>query len=261
MTPITSAANPSYRAWLKLALQPRQARIQRRTIAEGEHLACALLAAGHRLECALVRGGAAPRARAALLAQLAAARLPLYELAAPLYDRLGLVEHGIGVAVVLALPAQATTPLAGDALYLDGLQDPGNVGAVLRVAAGAGVRHVLAAPGAAALWAPKVMRAAQGAHLQLDLREQVGVECLRAEPLHWIGTAAAAAQSLWQARWPKAHVGWVIGAEGHGASRQALDACAQQVRIPLAPGVESLNVAAAAAVCLFERLRRRQAPH
>lgn len=260
MTPITSAANPSYRAWLKLALQPRQARIQQRTIAEGEHLVEALLAAGHRLECALVRAGAASRTRAALLAQLAAARVPMVELAGPLYDRLGLVEHGIGVAVVLALPPQASTPLAGDALYLDGVQDPGNAGALLRVAAGAGVRHVLASPAAAALWAPKVMRAAQGAHLQLDLREQAGVESLRASPLHWIGTGAAAAQSLWQAHWPDAPVGWVIGAEGGGASPEALAACAQQLHIPLAPGVESLNVAAAAAVCLFERARRRQAP-
>jgi len=259
MTTITSAANPAYRAWSRLVREPRQVRGQRRTIAEGAHLCEALLVARHPIEAALVRAGAGGRERARLLARLAAARVPVHELAAALYDRLSLVEHGIGLALVIEVPPEAETALAGDALYLDALQDPGNVGALLRVAAGAGLRHVLAGPGTAALWSPKVLRAAQGAHLQLDLRENFGVERLAGAPLHWIGADAAAAQSLWEAQWPASPVGWIVGAEGQGIGRAAREACAQQVRIPLAPGVESLNVASAAAICLFERARRRAA--
>jgi TrmH family RNA methyltransferase len=259
MKSIRSAANPTFRDWLKLATQPRQVRAQRMTLAEGAHLCEALLAANWPLQAAIVRAGTGGSERDALLARLAAAGVPLFELAASLYDALGLVEHGIGLAVVLPVPAPATAPLTADALYLDGLQDPGNVGALLRVAAAAGVRHVLASGQTAALWAPKVMRAAQGAHLRLDLREQVDSSALTASALHWIGTDLSASASLWDARWPATAVGWVVGAEGQGATAEALAACSQRVRIPLAPGVESLNVATAAAVCLFERSRRLHA--
>jgi RNA methyltransferase, TrmH family len=259
MKSIRSAANATYRDWLRLATQPRQVRTQRLTLAEGAHLCNAVLDAGWPLQAAIVRAGPGSGERDALLARLAAAGVPLFELAATLYDALGLVERGIGLAVVLPVPAQATCALTGDALYLDGLQDPGNVGALLRVAAAAGVRHVLASGQTAALWAPKVMRAAQGAHLQLDLREQVDVSALTASALQWIGTDLSASASLWDAHWPATPVGWVVGAEGQGATAEALAACRQRVRIPLASGVESLNVATAAAVCLFERSRRLHA--
>lgn len=258
MKSITSAANPAYRGWLKLATQPRQVRQSGRTLAEGAHLAAAFLEAGADIRAALLRAGAGTAERDALAARLQAAGVPRFELAAPLYDALGLVEHGIGLALEVAVPAASTQPLAGDALYLDGLQDPGNVGALLRVAAAAGLRHVLAAPGTAALWAPKVLRAAQGAHLRLDLRERVDAGALTDLPLTWLGTDVRAGASLWDCALPAGPVGWVLGAEGQGASAAALAACAQRLRIPLAGGVESLNVVSAAAVCLFERRRRQQ---
>jgi TrmH family RNA methyltransferase len=115
---------------------------------------------------------------------------------------------------------------------------------------------VLASPQTAALWAPKVMRAAQGAHLRLDLREQVDCDRLPLLQLHWIGTDLEADTSLWDAELPTRPIGWVFGAEGQGASTAALAACSMRLRIPLASGVESLNVATAAAVCVFERQRR-----
>jgi TrmH family RNA methyltransferase len=261
MKRLSSPANPSYREWLRLVEQPRQVRLQRRTLAEGIHLCEAVLAAEHPVDAVIVRAGAGTAARAALVDRFAARAVPLYELAATLYDRLGLVEHGVGIAAVLRIPDERTTALSADAVYLDGLQDPGNVGALLRVAAAADVRHVLASPRTAALWAPKVVRAAQGAHLHLDLREQVPAERLAAQRLHWIGTDVAAPPTLWEAELPRGPIGWVLGAEGQGASMSALAACSARVRIPLAAGVESLNVVSAAAVCLFERRRRLlQAP-
>jgi TrmH family RNA methyltransferase len=261
MNRIDSAANPRYRAWLKLATQARQVRAQRLTLAEGAHLAQAWLDAGAAIDTVLLRAGADTVARDALLPALAS-RAPVVELAATLYDALGLVEHGIGLTLVVPVPAPPAPPPpgdAGDALYLDGVQDPGNVGALLRVAAAAGVRRVLASALTAALWAPKVLRAAQGAHLALALHEPVSAEDLPRWAPHWIGTALDGAP-LWQATWPAGPVGWIVGAEGGGMSAATRAACAQTVRIPIARDVESLNVAAAAAVCLFERQRRRVAP-
>lgn len=251
---IASTANPQFRAWLKLARDPRAVRQQRLTIAEGAHLAETALAAGVPIEGVLLRAGSDSRQRDALLARLA--HLPAVELAAPLFDAFALVEHGIGLALLLPVPAEVGGPIRGDALYLDGVQEPGNAGALLRVAAAAGVRHVLAGLATTALWAPKVLRGAQGAHFLLDLREGIAPDRLGAGGVHWIAATADGAESLWQADLPPGPVGWVVGSEGQGVSRAALAACAQRVAVPLAPGVESLNVATAAAVCLFERRRR-----
>jgi len=256
MKAITSAANATYKGWLRLATQPRQVRAQRQTLAEGVHLCEAVLDAGHRVDAMILRAGSGGDELDRLRARLAGSDAPQYELAAALYDALGLVEHGVGLTLVLHVPPQTTSNVAADVLYLDGIQDPGNAGALLRVAAAAGVRHVFASSHTAALWAPKVMRAAQGAHLRLDLREQVEPLRMADASVYWIGTDVHSTTSLWQADLPAGPVGWVVGAEGQGASAAALEACALRVRIPLASGVESLNVASAAAVCLFERQRR-----
>ena len=256
MKTITSPANPAYRAWLKLATQPRQTRIQNRTVAEGAHLARAWLDSGRPIEAVLVSADEGTAEREQLLAELVT-RAPVHVLAPGMFNALGLVEHGIGLALVVPTWESPGGVISGDALYLDGVQDPGNVGALLRVAAGAGVRHVLASPSTAALWAPRVLRAAQGAHLLLDLREGVLPRALGDLGIHWIGTTLTARQTLWELVLPaKAPVGWIVGAEGQGASADALQVCASVTRIPLAAGVESLNVATAAAVCLFERQRR-----
>ena len=256
MKAIASAANATYRAWLKLATQPRRVRSEGLTLAEGAHLCAAALDSGQAITAVIVRAGAGSAERDALLARLAARDLLQYELGANLYDALGLVEHGIGLALLLPVPPPSTAALDGDALFLDGVQDPGNVGALLRVAAGAGIKHVFASAQTAALWAPKVLRAGQGAHFHLDLREPVEAVQLSTMGLHWIGTSPAAPTSIWDAPLPAGPVGWVVGAEGQGASPAALAACAQRLRIPLAAGIESLNVATAAAVCAFERRRR-----
>ena len=258
MKAITSSANPAYRAWLRLATQPRQVRVQRRTLAEGAHLARAWLDAGWPIEAVLVAGAEGTAERDGLIAELSA-RAPVYALSPSLFNALGLVEHGIGLALVVPTPEPGSGAFSGDALYLDGVQDPGNVGALLRVAAAAGVRHVLASPATAVLWAPRVLRAAQGAHLLLDLREGESPRAMANSSIHWIGTALTAQHALWDLALPAdAPVGWVVGGEGQGASAEALAVCASVTRIPLAAGIESLNVATAAAVCLFERQRRLQ---
>lgn len=262
MKAILSSANPAYRNWLRLARQPREVRRQRRTLAEGLHLAAAAIDHGHPIETALLRAKSPPSAeRDRLLEHLRGAGVTCVELASDLYDALALVEHGVGLALVIALPDPRTTPLAGDAVYLDAVQEPGNAGALLRVAAAAGVRHVLAGPGSAALWAAKVLRAAQGAHFVLDLREDVAPGALGAPPyaVLWVAATAADAIPLWSADLPAAPLGWVFGSEGLGLSAAALAVCRLRVRIPLASAVESLNVASAAAVCLFERRRRQGA--
>ncbi|MCU0765268.1 MAG: RNA methyltransferase [Burkholderiaceae bacterium] len=258
MKAIESAANAAFKAWLRLARQPREARLQGRALAEGVHLATAALQAGAPIEGVLLRRGAvSPKARE-LAETAAAAGAPAYELATSLYERISPVEQGSGLMLLITVPRQPLPSKArGDMLYLDGVQDPGNVGALVRTAAAAGIGDVLASPATAALWAPKTLRAGQGAHFRLRLHEQVAAESLRRLlDGAWIGADARGGTSLWSAPLPAGAVGWIVGGEGAGLSEQARAACLRLVSIPIDRGVESLNVAAAAAVCLFERQRR-----
>lgn len=258
MKRIESEANPRFRAWLRLAESPRQIRLAGRTLAEGVHVIEAARAAAHPIEALLVRRGAQGEAVERLQAQLACAGVDCYELGAALFDRLSPVARSAGlIAVIGVVYGPPPHDLRADALYLDGVQDPGNVGALLRVAAASGVRHVLAGPGTAALWAPKVVRAGQGAHFGIVLYDVVDpADLKRALAGPWFGADAHAPRSLWETPLPTGPIGWIFGAEGRGLSASARAVCDAYVTIPMEATVESLNVVSAASVCLFERRRR-----
>jgi len=258
MKAISSSANPAFKSWLRLAAQPRAARRMRHALAEGLHLAQAALDAAAKVESVLLRQGArgAEVERLAEIAMTAGA--VGHELAATLFDRICPADHGVGLMLEVevpefSLPVEATH----DLVYLDGIQDPGNVGTLLRTAAAAGIGEVLAGPATAALWAPKTLRAAQGAHFRLRLHEQILADALPATlDGPWYGTDTKAAEPLWSAALPARSMGWVFGGEGAGLSPSARAICRRCVSIPIDAAAESLNVAAAAAICLFERRRR-----
>ena len=145
-----------------------------------------------------------------------------------------------------------------DTVVLDRLQDAGNVGAILRSAAALGVRQVVALKGTAALWSPKVLRAGMGSHFALGLVEAAEEGALGALGLPLLGTSSHTAAELHRAALPSP-CAWVFGHEGQGVSAALLARCQLTVRIPQPGGEESLNVASAAAICLYESLRRRLA--
>jgi TrmH family RNA methyltransferase len=153
------------------------------------------------------------------------------------------------------------TPLVGQpqpglpTLVLDRVQDAGNVGSLLRSAAAFGVQQVLALKGTAALWSPKVLRAGMGAHFGLTLFDAAEPSALDALQLPLVATSSHAAVALPQAALPSP-CAWVLGHEGQGVGPELLARCALTVRIPQPGGEESLNVAAAGAVCLYESARR-----
>lgn len=146
----------------------------------------------------------------------------------------------------------------GTAVVLDGVQDAGNVGSILRSAAAAGVTRVFCAPGTAYAWSSKVLRAGMGAHFLLEIYEDVVPETLierLAIPVALTDSHGAQALDMCDL---SGAVAWVFGNEGAGVSEPWRAADGLRVTIPQPGGMESLNVAAAAAVCLFEQCRQQR---
>jgi len=145
-------------------------------------------------------------------------------------------------------------------LLLDGVTDPHNLGACLRVANAAGVHAVVAPKDRAAGISAAVSKVASGAaeatpYIMVTNLART-IDELKERDIWVVGTDERAEQSLYQANLPEA-IAWVLGAEGEGMRRLTREKCDLLVRIPMAGEVGSLNVSVAAGVCLFESVRRR----
>lgn len=251
---IQSRDNPFYRQLRKLAESGRERRKQGLSLLDGEHL----IDAWTRL-----RGPVDTLILAESIWQ--AAGQPEGEgvvLGDALMRDLGLVDTPSGHLALVTTPAVGAMPDHGiDTVLLDGVQDPGNVGTLLRTAAAAGVRQVLLSPGCAAAWSPKVLRAGQGAHFALAVHEEADLEAFVAAYRGGVAvTCLEGASSLFETEMPGA-VAWVFGAEGAGVRPALIEAARWRICIPMPGAVESLNVSAAAAICLFDRVRRQGAGH
>jgi TrmH family RNA methyltransferase len=134
-------------------------------------------------------------------------------------------------------------------VILDRVQDAGNVGSILRSASAFGFTQVLALTGTAALWSPKVLRAGMGAHFALRLHEGLEPVDLAALQLPLLVTSSHDGMALAKVQLA-APCAWVFGHEGQGVCPELLKEAAQRIRIAQPGGEESLNVAAAAAICL-----------
>ena len=170
-----------------------------------------------------------------------------------LFASISQLESPARMGFVLRLPDAAAIEPATPTVVLDRLQDAGNVGAILRCAAAFGFRQVLALTGTAALWSPKVLRAGMGAHFGLRLREGLDATCVDALALPVLTTSSHQGpllHELTQSGALPAACAWVLGHEGQGVSPALMQRADLQVRIAQPGGEESLNVAAAAAICL-----------
>ncbi len=249
---ITSKDNPLLQRLRKLARDPAAYRKGGDVWLEGEHLCSALQQRGQRPAQAVVSVAAWAQPALRALAQWAP-RVVLVPDA--LFDGISVLPSPACIGYLLPMPATpAIDPLAAS-VVLDRLQDAGNVGSILRSAAAFGVGQVLALQGTAALWSPKVLRAGMGAHFGLRLVEGLQPADLAALAVPLVGTALDATGMLPHADLPRP-CAWLLGHEGQGVSADLLARCALTVRIPQPGGEESLNVAAAAAVCFYEAMRR-----
>jgi TrmH family RNA methyltransferase len=250
---ITSRDNPALVRLRKLAQDGVSYRKLGAVWIEGDHLLRAALARGRVPSLVVVTEEALTDPAMRALADAAPRTLVV---PAGLFKGLSGLESPAQIGAELALPADAAIDPLADSLVLDRLQDAGNAGTILRSAAALGFRQVLAMKGTVGLWAPKVMRAGMGAHFGLRLIEGLAPTDLDALRVPLVATSSHARQSLHQVTLP-APCAWVMGHEGQGVSDALMARCAFLVGIPQPGGEESLNVGAAAAICLYESQRQK----
>jgi RNA methyltransferase, TrmH family len=253
---IASRDNPTFKDLRDLARDARRQRDEGRTLIEGPHLVTACLDHGLLPDLLAVSESAAALPEiSALLAR--EPDVPTFCLRDALFREISELATPVGILARIAIPAVPDGLPAGDCLLLDAVQDAGNVGTLLRTAAAAGVHDVLLGSGCAGAWTPRVLRAAQGAHFGLRIREQVDLAVFL-EAYTGASYAAVAREgcSLYKLDLA-APAAWIFGNEGAGLAPELIAAARHRATIPLAAGCESLNVAAAAAICLFEMRRQR----
>lgn len=261
MKAIASRDNPLVKRLHALSSSTRERRKHGETLLDGAHLLDAALQRQWPLKGVVVADSGLAGAEIQDLLSRCPAEVPRYRLSDALFVHISPVDTPSGLVAIIDLPAEpAPEPLASDVVVLDAVQDPGNLGTILRTAAAAGVREVLLTEGCASAWSPRVLRAGMGAHFGLRIRERVNaLQALEGFPGAVLATALAPdARSLYDIDLGRP-AAWLFGAEGQGLSPALLALASERVVIPIADGIESLNVAAAVAICLFEQARQRRA--
>lgn len=256
---ITSAGNARFRTLLGLAQSARERKISGLSLLDGVHLVASYVAhVGPPRELALSREGLGRPEVQQLLRQLDASTATVYGDA--LFRQLSSTASPTGIIAVVPTPRhEQPERLEGPCVWLEDIQDPGNVGSILRTAAAAGIPTVCLSRGSVHAWSPRVLRAGMGAHFSLRIIEGADLDALAANYQgRIIATRADGAQAVFKADLT-GPVALVFGNEGAGLSPGWAARAHVVVSVPMPGRIESLNVAAAAAVCLFERVRQTAA--
>jgi TrmH family RNA methyltransferase len=256
MSVIRSRDNARVKAWVRLADDPRARRRQGMALLEGVHLVEACLAAGGTPTELIVSESALGRSEIAQLVARAGSA-DVHVLEDGLFKRISDAETPAGIAAGIAIPAAAVDPATSRAcVFLEGIQDAGNVGAILRSAAAFGVPDIVLGPGCADPWSPKALRAGMGGHFALAIAhaDDLPAQIARFGP-QTLCTVAHDGEPL-DAIDLTGRTGWIFGSEGAGVSAAAAGAATRRVSIAMPGAAESLNVAASAAICFYERDRQ-----
>ena len=253
---IRSTDNVFYKQLKKLNTSLRERRKAGKTLLDGVHLIQSALQSGLQPETLVVSEAAVGNAEITeLIAKIAVQDVIC--LPDHLFSAISPVETPTGILAVITIPVQPAITDADFCLMVENVQDPGNLGSILRSAAASGVKKAFLSAGCADVWSPKVLRSGMGAHFVLAVEEQVNV-VEKTDQFDGVSLATSldADHSVFEVDLT-GRVAVLVGNEGAGLSPQLCAAASIQVKIPMASGMESLNVAAATAICLFERVRQR----
>lgn len=260
MKSLTSKDNPQYKELKQLASSASARRKSGYSILDGIHLCQSYLEhIGSPVLCAISETSLYHPEVVTVVAECESRNIKCLMLTDSLFHPLSQVENGIDIIFLISTPVNETYPqLMENAVLLDRVQDPGNLGSILRSAAAAGIKQVYCSPGTAAAWSPRVLRAGMGAHFLLKIYEDVSLmDLIGSSKIPVIATTPYTEKSIYDFDLASP-VGWLLGHEGQGVDEKLLAIASEQLVIPHLGAMESLNVAASAAVCFFEQVRQRR---
>jgi RNA methyltransferase, TrmH family len=268
---ISSKDNVQYKRLKDLVQNARDRQEHGLFVVEGIHLVQAAQRAGLVAKQTFVAESAFDRPEINVELQALPVAAQIFALSDGLFRAVSSLEQGVSLLQIFDLPeldvnqtVVQTLAHSANAVYLENIQDPGNLGTVLRTAAAAGCQTIFLSNQCADPWSPKVLRAGMGAHFALNLVKNSTAQTLFSS---WsapvIATCLEAEQSIYQLNLTMPTL-WCFGNEGAGLSFETINAIKAHRQgvlaiIPQSLAVESLNIAAAAAVCLFEQSRQQHA--
>lgn len=256
---ITSAQNPLVKQLRKLTTSSKARHEANTYIIEGIHLAHSYLASGAtplRYICSV--SGLDNKEIIPLIQELDSKHIERVVITDSLFESLTTIHASVGIMLLFA-PNTSATPeqLTSNAVLLEDIQDPGNLGSILRSAAAANIGSIYLTPSCTSPWSPKALRGGMGAQFSLHIYENCDLaEVIAKSTVLVLATSLGAADSIYEKDLSQPGA-WLFGNEGQGVSEALLALDIEKVTIPQSSAVESLNVAAATAVCLFEQLRQQ----
>ena len=256
MREITSPENPRFRSLVKLLHSSRERRKAGVSLLDGVHLVAAYRQAVGAPEEVLVSRSRMHDAEIGALLQTLGVEPGV--LSDELFRELSSVTTPTGIIAIVKTPQALAIPdVPGACVMLEGIQDPGNLGSIMRSTAAAGIGELYLSRGSVHAWSPRVLRAGMGAHFALRVYEGADLDSLVASyPGRVLAAASDGAAPMYSIDL-RGHVALLFGNEGTGLSPGLRTAAHASISIPMPGNAESLNVAAAAAVCLFERVRQQ----
>ena len=258
---ITSYKNPGIKLVRGLLDAKKHRESAGLMVLEGVRLAEEAINRGIELQQCYFSANLSNRGKA-LLDRIKKLNTQVDELSQDLMDRLSDTKHAQGILLVCTIPELPFHENPSFLLALDRINDPGNMGTILRTAAAMNVDGILLTPGTTDPFSPKALRAAMGAQLHIPIQWQdakgIKKSCTSNQvPLVLVSTIMDCSRDCWSADLT-APICLVIGNEANGISRELLALCDRCVRIPIAENTESLNAAIAAAILMYEITRQRK---
>jgi TrmH family RNA methyltransferase len=247
MTVLTSKENPKVKHWAKLASDARYRKSEGRALLEGPHLVAAWRQAGMKSLAIIVTEQALEKKEISDLAGMT----PVI-VSEGVFGAIVEADHPPGIAAEIEIP-KAKAREGSDVVFLEGVQDPGNVGAIIRSAAAFGMGEVVLDQACADAWSPRALRAGMGGHFALAIRQVTRLDVAGFDGT-LLCTVVKGGTPLRETKL-KGRLGWIFGGEGRGISPALEKQARLKITIPIAPGTESLNVAAAAAICFYASRR------
>ncbi|MDO5650894.1 MAG: RNA methyltransferase [Moraxella sp.] len=259
-TLITSKDNPTVRHAHALLTQHRIRKKSGQTVIEGVHLLDAYLKQGFKVNKLLISESALAHAEiialqhAGLLDSLAKKDILIID--DNLYKSIRTLGDGLDVMAMIDIPNAPLGDISTDCLILNGIQDTGNAGTLLRTASAVGIHTIITTPNTAHLYSPKCLRAGMGAHFSLNIFEQIATHEILSKVKTPLFATSSHTDKVIYHHDLTTPIAWVLGHEGQGVSDEFLQ-IATPIALPQPNGQESLNVGVAGSVCFYEMLRQR----